>query len=198
MIQDLIGKLLSNDPGRDAIHIAVAPVVCADRSIKPGARIGFAEIGNCERVSSRGEPIGIADPFLEQPVTTGERFFMFLFPNTITTLRHEWIHPAFASVVSGRDRIAEARAEIQQIADAMGGDGDDDDPSWYGPFRPMTYERLMGAAKEWIDAEEYCVEHGGQSWQEGFPFQRFWPLYSIVTGEAVPSSRNRNFFSCSC
>ena len=46
-------------------------------------------------VSGGGSPVGIVDPFLKEPVEPGERFYIFLFPNTVTGLRHVWTHPAF-------------------------------------------------------------------------------------------------------
>jgi hypothetical protein len=41
--------------------------------------------------------IGIVDPFLDQPVRPGEEFWVFVYPNTITGMRHYWQHPAFAN-----------------------------------------------------------------------------------------------------
>ena len=47
--QEKIGKLLEPTAQRDAIHIAVAPVVAAE-TLEPGTGIGFEEDG---RVSSK-------------------------------------------------------------------------------------------------------------------------------------------------
>lgn len=90
--QNAIGKLLDEGQQRDAIHIAVAPVVAA-RSLSPGQRVGLTDEGKADSLIDKD--IGIVDPFLERPVKRGERFFLFLFPNTVTGLRHQWVHPAF-------------------------------------------------------------------------------------------------------
>lgn len=75
----LIGTVLDNTPGRDAVHIALSPMV-ATRQMQPGERLAN----------------GIVDPFLTQPVPAGKWFFLFLYPGTVTSLRHVWTHPAFA------------------------------------------------------------------------------------------------------
>ena len=36
------------------------------------------------------------DPFLSDPVQPGQRYWLCLYPQTVTTLRHVWTHPAFA------------------------------------------------------------------------------------------------------
>jgi hypothetical protein len=91
-----LGKLITEPQHRDAIHIAVAPVT-AGMTLQPGDRIGFTDNGNAYTVIKDAKKIvGIVDPFLhEKTVHEGEMFYMFLLPNTITSLRHEWTHPAF-------------------------------------------------------------------------------------------------------
>jgi hypothetical protein len=88
-----IGELCHEGARRDAIHFAVAPVV-AGQDFLPGQHV---EIEDGRWVAAlEGEGVGIVDPFLRQPVRIGDRFWLFLYPNTITDLRHVWSHPAFA------------------------------------------------------------------------------------------------------
>lgn len=92
----LLGKIITTEClGRDAVHIAVIPVI-AGMTLYPGNRIG---IGQDERayILTDDENIGIVDPFLKQKVEEGQRFFLCLYPNSITSLRHVWTHPAFTS-----------------------------------------------------------------------------------------------------
>lgn len=91
-----IGSLIKdNERRRDAVHVAVAPVT-ASESLEPGQPIGLQTSGDTEHVSSgASELIGIVDPFLCETVEPGERFWMFLYPNSITGMRHAWRHPAF-------------------------------------------------------------------------------------------------------
>lgn len=88
-----IGKLIVGDAQRDAIHVAIAPVVAA-ADLLPGRHVGIDVDGK----ASTAEPhLGIVDPFLGVGPKAGERFYLFLYPNTVTSLRHEWTHPAFAA-----------------------------------------------------------------------------------------------------
>lgn len=86
-----IGKLITRDQHRDAIHVAIAPVV-ADHSMPPGSHVGVSKTGCANQTLPH---VGIIDPFLNKDVAKGDKCWLFLYPGTITSLRHEWIHPAF-------------------------------------------------------------------------------------------------------
>jgi hypothetical protein len=115
-----LGQLITDgDRRRDATHVATAPVTAAEL-LRPGQHIGFAEDGNTELVRCVAEGnIGIVDPFLTDPVEPGQRFHMFLYPNTVTGLRHVWTHPAFsaANAASRMETLGEiGRAVIDRVA----------------------------------------------------------------------------------
>ncbi len=91
-----LGELLRSydDIQRDAVHVAIAPVF-SDEKLLPGQKVILAP-GCIERVIACPEmiqPIGVVDPFLDHGVTPGKRFWMVLYPGTVTNLRHEWDHP---------------------------------------------------------------------------------------------------------
>ncbi len=184
MSNDLgLGKIITGDAGRDAVHIAVAPVV-SDQTVYPGQRIGFIEGGNGKVARLQPElTIGIVDPFLTGCVLPGNRFWMYLYPGTITSLRHEWTHPAF-DAPRAIQPISEIQAEskdwIQGFAKRVG----------------LSYDDLIQAAKEWIELGEY-INRGSLLSGERVP-EEFWDHYEIVTGEVVPEEKQGSFFSFSC
>jgi hypothetical protein len=93
-----LGQLIDGDAFRDAVHVAVAPVAAA-QDLQPGWHVGLHENGTA---LLSNKPIGIVDPFLTVGPKMGERFYLFLYPNTVTGMRHMWIHPAFAGKGSAK------------------------------------------------------------------------------------------------
>lgn len=89
-----LGQLCGDDARRDAVHVPVAPVE-AGQDLLPAQRVSIAPDG---RAVYGDDPVGIVDPFLTEPVKRGQRFWVFVFPGTITGLRHLWTHKAFAPV----------------------------------------------------------------------------------------------------
>ena len=172
-----LGKILTGEHGRDAIHIAVAPAV-AVTVLAPGDHVGLVDggVGPCEK------PIGIVDPFLKTRVTPGQQFWLFLYPMTITSLRHEWTHPAFAGAVAASPE-ADSRRWIEAFAAA----------------NDKTYAQMMRAGSLWVEDEEYTYDNS-EAYKDGPYYEQigeFWKHYEIVTGTKVKDHK-ATFFTCSC
>lgn len=190
-----LGSIIDASQKRDAIHLAVEPVIAGER-LRPGDHIIIE--GSVAVAADIGKGLGIVDPFLVNPVKKGERFWFIMYPRMITSLRHVWAHPAFvdepgtpAPVVPAVNPVAQAKRRIEEIAASFGADDEGD----------LTYDRLMNAAREHVETEYgYLVQQGGDDWQDKFPdlSDEFWRLFQIVTGSVVPEDKKHSFFSCSC
>lgn len=189
----LIGKLLPEGAGRDAIHIAVAPVT-ASESLRPGTHVAL--IADSARVMrcAPGKGVGIIDPYL--PATTiikaGERVFVFLYPQTITSLRHEWTHPMFPLSSTTTDVKSASEVWLRDFAEHVG----------------VSYPRLLDIAAEYIETGESEVlsyNTPDRVYDDG---EAFWNHYAAVTGtlSAIIAKRLSGAtlefktapFSCSC
>lgn len=93
---ETLGTLIDDKQKRDAIHLAVEPVVAGER-LSPGERITVVD--GVAMSADDPEALGIVDPFLKNPVRKGQRFWFVMLPRTIKSLRHVWAHPAFPDEV---------------------------------------------------------------------------------------------------
>jgi len=181
-----IGKVITGEQQRDAIHVAVAPVEAAD-VLLPGQHVSLLE-GRAVRVPTGQKTVGVVDPYLTAPVKAGERFWLFLYPGSITSLRHEWAHPAFEGLRP--DPALESRAWLEDVAKSVG----------------YTYGRLMAAARDWVDSDGDAMTYDNtETYKDVFvpgKFDEFWRHYEAVTGrplsENVKSYGLYGFFTCSC
>jgi hypothetical protein len=183
----LLGQLVPHDELdiRDAIHIAVATVK-AGEFLSPGQRVGLIGPG----IAGTGvEAIGIVDPFLTESVLEGERFHMCLFPYTITSLRHQWTHPAFEAAEIKPPKPVE-REETEEYQESK---------RWledYADNLGVSYDELMAHVEEFVEHGEY--------WNEGPRFEgdhapdELFDHYGIVKGARVPGNARGGLFSCSC
>ncbi len=187
MDSPILGQLIAGDAHRDAIHIAIAPVIAAE-SLKPGDRIGFVK-GSTEtvlRTASAEDTIGIVDPFLPRPVTRGVRFYMLLLPNTITSLRHEWTHPAFPNAATSSP--ADRDASVKWITD-------------FATEIKQDYDSIMHAARNYAETGDSTYDNSeaykrGESWQK---WPEFWKHYEVITGVKINDDEWEDCpFTCSC
>lgn len=178
-----IGKRLNHgEHQRDAIHIAVAPVV-AGETLNPGERIGFLPNGKVGKGAE--DVVGIVDPYLDYSVYENEQFWLFLFPNTVTSLKHFWSHPAFPD---------EKKISVTSIRDSR---------KWINDFATelnQTPDKLMEAAKFWVTNNDFTYDNSENYKEvEYSKWKLFWHHYEVVTKTKLhPSVEKRSFFTCSC
>ena len=170
------------------MHVAVAPVTAANE-LHPGERIGFVD-GSTERVSTfSGNHIGIVDPFLQTSVKPEQQFWMWLNPGSITSLRHDWTHPAFepqADVATGIDALRLASEKWMRAWAVEHTPG-----NYYGESEEIdedvAYEFAIDAGREThIGPYEDARDHIDDEW---------WDHWQNITGE---NPHRGSYFSCSC
>lgn len=176
---------------RDAIHCAVICLEAGEDAF-PGNHVymmddtrfgvlleGHSPVGVKDPKSVR-PVVGCVDPFLRRPVKKGEFVWVFLFPGSITSLRHVWTHDQFP-LREMPNLEAEAKRWVEDWAQMFGSD----------------FDEVMDHADQKInDPNHYWVE-GGRF--EGMEVPaKFWECYEVLTGKKPQGEYNDQFFSCSC
>lgn len=179
-----LGTIIGPGEKRDAIHLAVEPVV-AGESLAPGDHIDVKD--GVATSTDVGAGLGIVDPFLTKRVKKGERFWFVMYPRMVHSLRHVWTHPSFPDsdgVVAPPPLVHTAKDQaerwLRDYAAAIG----------------VGFDKLVSSARDWIEHEEYLCQGGDL---EGlYTSDEFWTHYATYTGDDVPKDKRENFFTCSC
>ena len=189
---ETLGFIIDETAGRDAIHLAVEPIVAGER-LKPGEDIGIRNGQAFLYHKFEKGPVkllGIVDPFLKEEVEIGERFWLVVYPRTITSLRHVWSHPGFEETTSSTLKKESPVLEDPQKTSE----------EWLKTFLrdndgPYSYEGMIQLIKDGgVDDEEYFYV-GDLDGHCIIP-DEFWNHIEVVTGKKM-SIRPKQF-SCSC
>lgn len=173
-----LGKSHEKDLGRDAVHVAV--ISCAmDPKLKRGTHVVIDHGLIARRPKVDESPVGIVDPFLTEGYE-GSRVWVYLYPNTITGLKHEWSHPTL-DVLHSQDP---SKKWVEGFARDMG----------------QSYSRLMKAADTYFVKGDYTHDNtesykgmGSDQWNI------FWRHYAIIRGTQLPKpTYDDTPFSCAC
>ena len=166
-----LGRFVSGNTPRDAVHIAVIPVE-AGQDLRPGERVSVVD----DKAVRDGNLIGIVDPFLlGNTVPRGKVFWLLLFPDTVVSLHHEWRHPTFDGP------IAESERWLKQRLKTLGTD--------------ESYDELVAAVSQ-ATTGDYCF--GTDDYEDLMSDDEFWFHLSRVTGKNLDKEECRYSFRCAC
>lgn len=177
-----VGQLIDGLAQRDAIHVAIAPVE-AGHLLQPGDHVSLSD-GKAVHMNQGGAMIGIVDPFLTEAVQAGQRFYLFLYPNTVTGMRHHWSHPAFDS----RPSMEKSQQFLAAFAERAG----------------LSYDRMIEIVTDYVQSGEVYTERDSERMRDAWyalDEDEFWKHFKTITGLAKPDEKDVWWsapFSCSC
>jgi hypothetical protein len=180
-----LGELVEGERERDAVHVAVIPVV-AGAHLQPGQRVRLVD-GRALPVPTGATGVGVVDPFLTfDNVRHGERFWLLLYPGTITSLRHEWAHPAFPRVSDGEGKDSAERWLKTFAAENDIG------------FRTLVDACLEGGYHS-LGHNETASQQMSESLSNPLVAELLWRHMEVYTGQRfAPDHRDGTYFGCAC
>lgn len=179
---ETLGTILGENEKRDAIHLAVEPVI-AGAVLVPGQHITVND--GVAYPADVGRGLGIVDPFIHARfVEAGQRFWFVMYPRMVHSLRHVWTHPAFA------DESAPPLPQKGRSKEAS--------EAWLRDFISRSdcpdYETVIAAA---VNNDDEYLHFTGSDAHGDIPAE-FWDHVETVTGRKIPDSNRASYFSCSC
>lgn len=181
---------IPDNSGRDAIHLAVEPVV-AGHVLSPGQRV---KIDGGYAVAAAHDATGIVDPFLIGLVQSGQKFWFVVLPRTITSLRHVWSHPSFPEEATYHSEADEHYVAANKAASEAWM------RKWAMEHVSYDYYGDRGRVSE-AEAFAFAIQ-AGENTHIG-PYDRarahidneWWGHWETITGK--PGQRGE-YFSCGC
>lgn len=188
-----LGGVPSEGAYRDAVHVAVAPAMAGD-TLNPGDKVKFDPIGFLVRCEPE-EAVGAVDPFLGSPLAFGDSFWLFVMPNSVSGMRHEWKHPLFGPALTcDTPNRRASEAWLQDYAVRLRPYDRRDDVG-EAPCSPReSYERMMSKILGDNQVLGWGSDlHGFGELQDGEAFLRH---LSVVLGRSIQPDDLE--YICSC
>jgi hypothetical protein len=170
-----LGETPDMSAGRDAVHVAVMPCR-AGEPLEPGARVYIDMETQVALNAVTSPPVGIVDPYLAAPVERHGVFWLCLFPESTTSLRHEWTAPVIDRALSER---------------------------WLRDFvarkYDVDYDDMMRVALAIADGDEsYERCHLEESIELGDEAEAFWKHFERAMSRSVSGDRRVEYIPCRC
>lgn len=226
---DTLGTIHVNEERRDAIHLGVEPIE-AGEDLTVGSNIGLGSDGKAYATDFRPElkPVGIVDPFLQDKVEKGERFWLVVYPRKITSLAHVWTHPDFPEnkpkaieELTSEELMQEIqkrltvsvppsvvkRTDFVEPVSVPESEKKDSNTAYYwienyADDLGLDVDELIEYADDWVRSQRNGTWGNylvkGGLLEGEYVSDEFWDNYEIYRGETVTQHERGSFFSCSC
>lgn len=195
-----IGQLVTSSQQRDAIHIAIIPIM-AGEAMNPGTRVTLNKAGQAIDAGDCNAGIGVVSPFLLAPVQPGDVFWLLLNPGTIRTLRHEWSSDVFplepvVAIEDGYMRVSHREVEasatwLRKFAEDNFNEGRETAEAYYNDM-VSSFER---AGEEAVFLQVHGSSRSRELQEDFSELQRH--LENVI-GKRLPRNRDNTFFTCWC
>lgn len=196
---ETMGKILPDDfpvGTRDAVHVAVIAAT-AGQTLWAGEDVCYENgIGNTVANTEGGKNIGIVDPYLERKVSPGQKFWLFLYPRTITTLKHHWEHPDFKEETAPVGKKVHTEADVTAAREKA----EEYLHQWAGNHG-VEYTSMLSTFKDSIDGNgelDDCINLGtGSTAYVDNPYE-FWSNVELVLNVNIVDKKKVSYFVCGC
>lgn len=191
-----LNELPGTDAVRDAIHVAVIPLIAGEDLYESRVqlKIGTKNVALRVKDDYGGESIGVVNPWhpvadgdCGAVVRKGETFYCLLNPGTVTGMRHHFVHPAFddESVV-----VDDSELWLRQFAQ-----------EWSFDFDELIKVgvNVQNATEDWQYWITACGVDLHSRGELGDDYDLFWYHLERHTGKQVDIEKRELLgWSCSC
>lgn len=166
-------------PLRDAIHIPVVQVICDEDHLDAGQRIAL-RAGTDLAYKEEYRSTGVVDPYLDGSLMRGDKFWMFLFPGTVTGMVHQWKHPEFTHL----EASSPAEQWLRDFAER-----------WAMDFNELVTEAGGQGGNRWVTAHGHDL-HKAEEIED--IDDMYYHLEQYLGRRISPKQRREMNWSCSC
>lgn len=187
MAEIQLGKLIKGEALRDAVHIAVVPLI-AGTDLYKGNVVKLSSVDKeiaLDGEYNKDQAIGIVDPFLgDYQVPRGSKFWCYLFPNSVTGMRHHWQHPVLDRPLAPLS--GDSEKWLREFADRWNFNYDEMISAGIGEENDWRYVVARGI--DLHDVRELGEDH-----------ELFWFHLEKMTGMTFDEAHREGLsWSCSC
>lgn len=116
-MENMFGKILTGNEGRDAFHQAIIPLIIDDDNCYGGFWVKKREGSNTlvyHCLSDDKKCIGFIDPYFKGLIGRGDKVYIFLKQGLIDNMRHHWTSPFFDDEDIVTDTTTNTQSDISK------------------------------------------------------------------------------------